>query len=65
MATNASRVAISGAIMPAPLAIPVTVTGVPPIDTVTALVLGTVSVVMMARAAARPAVIGQGLQGTG
>jgi hypothetical protein len=37
--------------MPAPLAIPVTVTGVPPIDTVTALVLGTVSVVMMARAA--------------
>ena len=45
-------VAMSGAIMPEPLAIPAIVTGTPSISAVAAAPLGKVSVVMIARAAA-------------
>ena len=49
--TKLSIVAMSGAIMPAPLAMPLIVTGTPPISAVAVASLGKVSVVMMARAA--------------
>ena len=49
--TKLSMVAMSGAIMPAPLAMPLRVTGTPPRSTVAVASLGKVSVVMMARAA--------------
>jgi len=52
VATNASMVAMSGWIMPAPLAMPVTVTGAPSMSTRRDAALCTVSVVMMPRAAA-------------
>ena len=49
--TKDSMVAMSGAIMPAPLAMPAMVTSIPSIATVAAASLGNVSVVMIARAA--------------
>ena len=49
--TKHSIVAMSGAIMPLPLAIPLIRTGTPPISAVRVLALGKVSVVMMPRAA--------------
>ncbi len=49
---KASIVAMSGAIMPEPLAIPVNVTGTPPISAWRTAPLGKVSVVMIASAAA-------------
>jgi hypothetical protein len=49
--TNDSMVAMSGAIMPAPLAMPQIVTSALPSRTVAAAPLGNVSVVMIARAA--------------
>ncbi len=49
---NASMVAISGAIMPAPLAKPLMVTVVLPMRARAVASFGNVSVVMMARAAA-------------
>ncbi len=52
VAMNDSIVAMSGWIIPAPFAMPVTVTGAPATSTRTDAALGTVSVVMMARAAA-------------
>ena len=52
VAMNASIVAMSGWIMPAPLAMPVTVTGTPATSTRREAPLGTVSVVMIALAAA-------------
>ena len=52
VATKPSMVAMFGRIMPAPLAMPVTVTAVPPRLTFREAALGTVSVVMMASAAA-------------
>ena len=51
--TKASMVAISGAIMPEPLAIPLTVTSAPPMRTRRVAPLGKVSVVMIAAAAPR------------
>ena len=51
--TNDSMVAMSGAIMPAPLAMPLIVTLALPILAVAVATLGKVSVVMMARAASR------------
>src|SRR5262249_21753973 len=48
--TKASMVAMSGAIMPAPLATPQMDTGVEPMRVVAAAPFGNVSVVMMARA---------------
>ena len=51
VATKASMVAMSGWIMPAPLAMPVTVTGLSPTRTRRDAALATVSVVMMASAA--------------
>ena len=51
MKTNDSMVAMSGAIMPAPLAMPAMVTSIPSILAVAAASLGKVSVVMMAFAA--------------
>src|SRR5262249_17459412 len=50
--TQDSMVAISGAIMPGPLAMPQTVTGVDPSRAMAAAPFGKVSVVMMAFAAA-------------
>ncbi len=50
--TKHSMVAMSGAIMPLPLAIPVIRTAVPPIVAVRVAAFGKVSVVMMPRAAA-------------
>ena len=50
---NESIVAMSGAIMPAPLAMPLIVTVALPIFAVAVATLGNVSVVMIARAAAR------------
>ena len=50
--TKASMVAMSGAIIPEPLAIPAMVTGTPSIWHLAAAPLGKVSVVMIARAAA-------------
>ena len=50
--TKHSMVAMSGAIMPLPLASPVIRTGVPPMSAVRVLALGNVSVVIMPRAAA-------------
>src|SRR6266576_1613208 len=52
--STASRVAISGWIIPAPLAIPPTVTRPPGVSKRTAQCFGRVSVVMMARAASMP-----------
>ena len=52
VAMKTSIVAMSGWIIPAPLAMPVTVTGTPPTLTRREAALGTVSVVMMALAAA-------------
>ena len=49
---KASMVAMSGAIMPEPLAMPAMVTATPSISTLAAAPLGKVSVVMIARAAA-------------
>ncbi len=49
--TNDSMVAMSGAIMPAPLAMPAMVTSTPSMATVAAASFGKVSVVMIARAA--------------
>ncbi len=49
--TKDSMVAMSGAIMPAPLAMPQMVTGVPPTRAIAAAPLGKVSVVMIAAAA--------------
>ena len=51
VATKPSIVAMSGRIIPAPLAMPVTVTSRPPICSLRETALGTVSVVMMACAA--------------
>ncbi len=51
VATNASIVAMSGWIMPEPLAMPVTVTGTPSSVMRRDAPFGTVSVVMIARAA--------------
>ncbi len=51
VATKPSMVAMSGAIMPEPLAIPAIRTRVPPISASATAPLGKVSVVMMARAA--------------
>jgi len=51
VATNASIVAMSGWIIPEPFAMPVTVTGTPSIVTRRDAPFGTVSVVMIARAA--------------
>src|SRR5262249_4996370 len=53
--TNDSIVAMSGAIMPAPLAMPQIVTGVAPNRTIAAAPFGNVSVVMIALAAASQA----------
>ena len=53
--TNDSMVAMSGAIMPAPLAMPQMVTGVAPSRTMAAAPFGNVSVVMIALAAASQA----------
>ena len=50
---KANIVAMSGAIMPAPLAMPATVTVSPPMRAVADRALGNVSVVMIARAASR------------
>ena len=55
MKTKDSIVAISGAIMPAPLAMPLIVTRTPSISAVRVASFGKVSVVMMARAAAAQA----------
>jgi hypothetical protein len=49
--TNASMVAMSGAIMPDPLAMPAMATSAPPIRAVAVAPFGKVSVVMMALAA--------------
>ena len=49
--TKDSMVAMSGAIMPAPLAMPQMVTGVPPSRAIAAAPFGNVSVVMIALAA--------------
>ncbi len=49
--TKDNKVAMSGAIMPAPLAIPQTVIGTAPNRAMAAAPLGNVSVVMMASAA--------------
>ncbi len=49
--TKLSMVAMSGAIMPAPLAMPLIVTATPPISACAVASFGNVSVVMMARAA--------------
>ena len=51
--TKDSMVAISGAIIPAPLAMPLIVTDTPPISQVAVATFGKVSVVIIARAASR------------
>ncbi len=53
--TKDSMVAMSGAIMPAPLAMPLIVTATPPIFAVRVATLGKVSVVMIALAASTQA----------
>ena len=57
VATKPSMVAMSGWIMPAPLAMPVTVTVLPPRLSRREHALGTVSVVMIAAAAPQPVVL--------